>query len=668
MLLLDLALVGVAAALVGWACRRMGVPEVLGYIVAGIVLGPNTPPFSFVSDPDTVRSIAAFAVVFRMFSLGLEFDAGRLAGRWRIGIFAATLEILVCGVAGALIAPWIGFARLEGAILGAALGTTSTNILMRTLADRGLLARPEARNAAAITLVEDLIAMALLAVLALSRAAQPGPELTRDGIELVLFALAAFSAGTIVLPRILDRLARDFADDLLTVTVVATMFLLAGATLRLDAGPAVGAFLAGVVVAGARHAPGVVSRVMPLRDLFAAVFFVSAGMLISPGLLLQAAPLALLVTAIFVPLKALAVSLGTRLGGARTTLSARTGVTLAQTGTLGIVVAAGTFLPAERASQIFAFAFIAWATTVALTRPRLELGPDALQRLLARAGAREYPHDASPLQGRRPLLSHHAGLAVASFGAAIGFLLATHHAVAHLGLVPDSRPLMVGTALVAGLGMSPFLALCARSCREAAGVPARFLRLSPRGILRAGRIPSAWLLVAGAALVPSLAVVAIKFYVLPLGPREANLAFAGGVLAGDIVMMASPRARERVIAPLARILGRTTIALDPQAREFRSIPPYGSEVDIVALPIESPWSWGPVSDLPIPSPGPRVVAVLRGERQEPQLLAPDLEIHPGDAIVLVGTPAQLLEARRRLLEHHEPSTEAPARTLRSPST
>lgn len=668
MLLFDLALVGAAAALVGWTCRRAGIPEVLGYILAGIILGPHTPPFSFVSDPDTVRSIAAFAVVFRMFSLGLEFDPGRLTGRWRIGVFAATLEILACAAAGILVAPLLGMERLEGAILGAALGTTSTNLLMRTLADRGLLARPEARNAAAITLIEDLIAMALLAVLALSRAGQPGIDLARDAVELALFALAAFSAGAIVLPRILDRLARDFAEDLLTVTVVATMFLLAAASLNLDAGPAVGAFLAGVVVAGARHAPGVVGRVLPLRDLFAAVFFVSAGMLISPRLILDAAPLAILLTALFVPLKALAVALGARLGGAKATLSARTGVTLAQTGTLGIVVAAGAFLPSDRANLIFAFAFVSWATTVALTRPRLERAPDAVERLLARLGARRYPHDATPPPGGGKPLSLHAALAVTSFGAAIGFLLVTHHALEQLHRVPHPGHLMIATALVAGLATSPFLALCARSCREAAGVPARSLRLTPRGVLRAGRIPSAWLLVAGAALLPSLAVVALKFYVLPLDPPAASIAFALGVLAGDGVMMLSPRAREGVLRPLTRLLARVPLALDPQARELRAFTPYGSEVDIVRLPRESPWAWAAVGALPVPQPGPRVIAVLRGEGQEPQPLALELEVHPGDSIVLVGTPAQLVDARRRLLEAAEPAGDAsPARLLKSPS-
>ncbi|HWH08508.1 MAG TPA: cation:proton antiporter, partial [Candidatus Thermoplasmatota archaeon] len=259
MLLIDLALVGAAAALAGWVCKRLGVPEVLGYILAGVLLGPQTPPFSFVQDVDAVRTLAAFAVVFRMFSLGLEFDPARLAGRWRAALLAGLLEVAVCAGAGYAAAPLLHLARLEGVILGAALGTTSTNILMRALADRGLLARPEARNAAAITIVEDLIAMALLAVLALSRAGQPGPELARDAVELALFALASFSAGAIVIPRILDGLARDYADDLVTLILVATMFLLAGATLTLDAGPAVGAFLSGVVVAGARHAPAVVS-------------------------------------------------------------------------------------------------------------------------------------------------------------------------------------------------------------------------------------------------------------------------------------------------------------------------------------------------------------------------------------------------------------------------
>lgn len=652
MLLLDLALVGAAAALTGWACRRIGIPEVLGYILAGVLLGPSTPPFSFVGDLDAVRALAAFAVVFRMFSLGLEFDPQRLAGRWRIAIFAGAAEILVCSAAGYFTAPLLALTRLEGVILGAALGTTSTNILMRVLADRGLLARPEARNAAAITIVEDLIAMALLAVLALSRAGQPGPDLARDAVELALFALAAFSAGAIVVPRILDRLAQDYADDLVTISVVATMFLLAGATLTLDAGPAVGAFLSGVVVAAARHAPGVVNRVMPLRDLFTAVFFVSAGMLLDPRLIIEALPLALAIPVVFVPIKALAVAVGTRLGGSKTILSARTGAVLAQTGTLGIVVAAGAFLPSERANQLFVYAFIAWAVTISLTRPRLERAPDLVQRLLHRWGARLYPHDATAsFPAYRPI-SHHVATAIAAFGGAIGFVLITHHALEQLHRLPYGLHLMIGTALVAGLLTSPFLALCARSCREAAGIPARSLRFSPRGIMRAGKSRSAALLVAGAAFIPTFAIVAIKFYVLPLDPSEASVSYAIGVLLGDGVMMLSPRARDAIIGPVHRLLARVPHTLDAHTRDLRSVGPYGAQTDVIQLPRASPWTWKSVSALPLPDAGAKLIAVVRSERLEPQPLNPQLELHPGDGLVLVGTANQLIEARR-LLAHGE---------------
>lgn len=654
MLLLDLALVGAAAALVGWICRRAGVPEVIGYILAGVFLGPNTPPFSFVQDVDTVRAIAAFAVVFRMFSLGLEFDAHRLTGRWRIAVLAGVLEIAACAGAGILVGPFLGFTRLEGAILGAALGTTSTNILMRALADRGLLARPESRNAAAITIVEDLIAMGLLAVLALSRAGQPGPDLARDAVELALFTLAAFSAGAILVPRVLDRLAHEHADDLLTISVVATMFLLAGASLTLDAGPAVGAFLSGVVVAGARHAPGVVGRVMPLRDLFSAVFFVSAGMLLDPFLILQAAPLALLLPLFFVPLKAGAVAMGARLGGAGTILSGRTGAVLAQTGTLGIVVAAGTFLAPERANLIFAFAFVSWAVTIALTRPRLERAPAAVERMLSRLGARRYPHEADAISPPRQPISADAALAIASFGGAIGFVLAAHHGLVLLRDADAPGPLMMGLALVAGVGTAPFLALCARACREAAGIPARAMRLSPRGILRAGKLPSAWLLVMGAAFVPSLAIVAIKLYVLPLDPRAAGIAFAVGVLLGDGAMALHPRLRERILRPLARLLARVPLTLEPFAQDLRSVGPYGAQTEVVHLPRGSPWTWRPIEELPLPESGARVIAVVRGERLEPQPLNPRLDLHPGDGVVLVGTPNQIQDARRILAQTQSP--------------
>ena len=199
-LLLDLFLVGAAAVLGGAVCRRLGVPEVIGYLTAGILLGPLTPFGDFVRDVETIRSIAAFAVLFRMFALGLEFDRRRLSGRWRPSLLAGLLEITLAALAGLLLARILGWSPLEGAILGAALGTASTNILSRAMTDHGLATREDGRTAGAVALIEDILSISLLAFLAVySHTATVEEMLTRLG-WVALLAFLSLAVGTLVAP------------------------------------------------------------------------------------------------------------------------------------------------------------------------------------------------------------------------------------------------------------------------------------------------------------------------------------------------------------------------------------------------------------------------------------------------------------------------------------
>ncbi|HEX2022117.1 MAG TPA: cation:proton antiporter, partial [Candidatus Thermoplasmatota archaeon] len=390
MLLLALFLVGSAAVAGGWLCRKAGVPEVLGYLGAGLLLS-TAAGASLLSDVATVQAIATFAVVFRMFSLGLEFDRRRLVGRWRPSLFAGGLEMGACAVAGALAAPILGWTLLEGAVLGAALGSTSTGILTRALADRNEASRDDARAAGAATMAEDLIAMGLVALLAVFHNADGVEAVVESALWLLAFAALALTSGAILVPAVLDRVARTRSSEILTLAFVGVLFGFAALSEWLGAGRPIGAFLAGVAVGAARQAPGVADSIGPIRDVLAATFYVSAGLLLSLRDVAAAVPVALALVVVFVPLKVVATGIGLRLGGVPATVAARGGAILGQTGTLGIVAACQPFLPPGAFPRLFSVAFAAWAITVALTPVRLRHLPGLAERAVRALGARPLP-------------------------------------------------------------------------------------------------------------------------------------------------------------------------------------------------------------------------------------------------------------------------------------
>ncbi|MFA5862484.1 MAG: cation:proton antiporter, partial [Candidatus Thermoplasmatota archaeon] len=389
-LFLDLFLVALGALAGGWVCKRLAIPEVLGYLGAGIILGPTTHHGAAFVDGDTIRAIGQFAVVFRMFLMGLDFDPRRLRGRWRPALTAGVLEMGLATAAGLVLAWALGWPLIEGAVLGAAMGTTSTSILAKALADRGMSSREDARAAGAATLAEDLLAMLMLAVLTVFGTADPAGGTTaifEDAAWLLLFASLAFTAGAIFVPVGLDRLGRSKSDELLTLAVIGILFAFATLSIGLGAGPALGAFLAGIAVGAARHAPGVGARVLPMRDMLVPVAYVGIGLILDAGAIVRVIPLAILIAIVFVAIKWVAVTIGLRLGGVPTVTAARAGAILGQAGTMGLVVACGQAFKLPHISTLIAIAFVAWAFTVALTPLRLKHAPDLADKVMRALGA-----------------------------------------------------------------------------------------------------------------------------------------------------------------------------------------------------------------------------------------------------------------------------------------
>ncbi|MEA3201424.1 MAG: monovalent cation:H+ antiporter-2, family, partial [Thermoplasmata archaeon] len=655
--LLELCVVALGAVAGGWACRRMGLPEVLGYLLAGVLLGPTLHPGGFVSS-DLIQDIMYFAVVFRMFILGLDFDARRLKGRWGPALAAGGLEMALSTAAGMGLALLLGWPLLHGAILGAALGTTSTSILSKALADRNLSAREDARAAGAATLAEDLLSMGLVATLGLWVGATPNgtfdfAALGKSATEMLVFASLAFTAGAVLMPIFIDRLSKSRSEELLTLAVVAVLFGFAALSEFLHAGRPVGAFLAGIAVGAARHAPALSARMLPLRDLFAVTSYVGMGLLLSPTHIREMLPYALVAVPLFVLIKVVSVGVGLRLGGVPAVTAARAGAILGQSGTMGIVFACAFFLnDADALGRLAAFAFLGWILTVALTGLRLRYLPDAAERVARLLGARDLTDPSHRLpRGRDAEARANLRLAVLALGcaAALAALAGLAALGAELALVDRLVPPAAAAAgFVAALFALPFALLVALGLRDAAHVGVHRAALRPTH-LAAGRAEGArsWGAVGG-ALGLAVALTATAGMAWAVAPPDARLwVMAGAALAG-VVLVARLRWMRALVARCAELLSPRR-EQDARLHDFRGASPFGYDVEAVLVRAGTRAAWARPNDLDLKRrTGASLVAVVRPGTQASLPL--DKPIPPGAEVVVGGTAAQIVAAKKLLLE------------------
>jgi CPA2 family monovalent cation:H+ antiporter-2 len=348
----DLPLVTtIAAALasawvLGVLARRIGLSPIVGYLLAGVVIGPHTP--GFVGDVSLAAQLAEIGVVLLMFGVGLHFHIKDLLAVKGIAIPGALLQSGVSTLLGLSIGLAFGWPPASGLVLGMALAVASTVVLMRVLEDRQLLATPHGHAAVGWLLVEDVLTVAILVVIPAlaagggpASASSPGlwPALGVAMVKLLaLVGLVAF-AGSRVVPRMLELAARLRSRELFTLTVLAIAVVVAtGSALFFGASMALGAFLAGMVVGQSPVSHQAAADALPLRDAFAVLFFVSVGMLFDPAFLLREPALVLAALAVVLvgkPLVALAVvaALGY---SARTALVAALG--LAQVGEFSFIL------------------------------------------------------------------------------------------------------------------------------------------------------------------------------------------------------------------------------------------------------------------------------------------------------------------------------------------
>lgn len=341
-ILQDLAVVLLISAAVTVLFNQLRQPVVLGYLVAGIIIGPHTPPFMLVTNREVVEGLAEVGVVLLMFSLGLHFSLRKLAQVGGTAFIAAFCEILLMVFIGYEVGQAFDWSFLDSLFLGALLSISSTTIIVKALGELKLARERFADLIFGILIVEDLLGIALLALLpsiALKEKFEAKLAMETLG-ELAIFLTCVLVIGLLVVPRLFRYIGRFESEEMLIVAALGICFGVALVSDRLGYSEALGAFLTGAIVAEAREGHKISRLAEPVRDMFSAIFFVTVGMLIDPVVLWEyAVPIVLLTVTVIVG-KVLTCSFGTFIAGHDLRTSMRVGMGMAQIGEFSFIIAA----------------------------------------------------------------------------------------------------------------------------------------------------------------------------------------------------------------------------------------------------------------------------------------------------------------------------------------
>jgi CPA2 family monovalent cation:H+ antiporter-2 len=342
-LILTLAAGLTGAVAFGFLTHRLGWSPIVGYLIAGILVGPHTP--GFVADSNLAGQLAEVGVILLMFGVGLHFHLKDLLAVRRVAMAGAAGQSAIATVLGAAAVHLAGWDWTPGLVFGLALSVASTVVLTRVLADNGELRSPTGRIAVGWLVVEDILTVFVLVLLPVlfaspAQSRSLGAALGLAVVKLGVFIAFTLAAGGRLIPWLLSKIAAANSRELFTLGVLAlALGIAAGSSYFFDVSMALGAFLAGMVVGQSEFSARAGAEALPMRDAFAVMFFLSVGMLFDPSRVLETPWLTLGTLGIVLAAKPLtAFALVTLLGyGSRVALGVS--VALAQIGEFSFLLA-----------------------------------------------------------------------------------------------------------------------------------------------------------------------------------------------------------------------------------------------------------------------------------------------------------------------------------------
>jgi CPA2 family monovalent cation:H+ antiporter-2 len=334
----DIAIIILAGFIGGLIANRLGQPLILGYIAAGIMLGPVTTN-AWISDPHDIEMLAEVGVALLLFALGIEFSLKELRPVRSVALIGTPIQLLVTLGAGLGVGTLLGWPWTEAVWFGACVSLSSTMVVLKTLQSQGRLGTLSSRVMIGMLLVQDLALVPMLILLPKIQNLQAGlPELgwalLRAGVFLGLMVLV----GTRLIPRLMILVSRSNSRELFLLTVTGLGLGIGYATYKVGLSLAFGAFMAGIVLSESEHNHQALSDIIPLRDIFGLLFFASVGMLLDPAYLRDNLVLILGLVAVIGLVKGLVFAVLGRAFGYGNVVPLALGLTMFQAGEFSFVL------------------------------------------------------------------------------------------------------------------------------------------------------------------------------------------------------------------------------------------------------------------------------------------------------------------------------------------
>ncbi|RZK45656.1 MAG: cation:proton antiporter [Pedobacter sp.] len=341
-LILDLALLLGAAAVMMLIFKWLKQPVILGYIVAGFIIGPN---FKFLPTIRVIKDIdvlAELGVIFLLFSLGLEFSFKKLIKVGGAASVTAIVKILFMLIAGYSVGVLMGWSQMDSMFLGGILAISSTMIIVRAFDELGVKGQKYAILVFGVLIVEDIVAVILLVLLSTLAVTRQfaGEEMLYSIAKLLFYLVLWFVAGIFFLPTFFRWVKQHLNDETLLVVSLALCMLMVYLATTAGFSPALGAFIIGSIMAETTQAERIEHLTRSVKDLFGAVFFVSVGFLLNPQMLVQYAIPIIVISIITIIGKVISTTIGAIIAGQGLKTSVQAGMSLTPIGEFSFIIAA----------------------------------------------------------------------------------------------------------------------------------------------------------------------------------------------------------------------------------------------------------------------------------------------------------------------------------------
>lgn len=340
-LITDLGLILAAAGIMTIIFKKLKQPLVLGYIIAGLLVGPHISLFPTIMEMGNIQIWAEIGVIFLLFSLGLEFSFKKLVRVGGASSIMALVEVVVMLLLGYVTGKILGWSAMDSIFLGGILSISSTTIIIRAFEELGVKSQRFAGLVFGVLIVEDLVAILLMVLLSTVAISQQfaGAEMLAAMLKLGFFLILWFLAGIFLIPTFLRRASKLMNNETLLIVSIALCLLMVILAAQAGFSPALGAFIMGSILAETTKAEKIEHLFTSVKDLFGAIFFVSVGILIDPATIVTYAGPIALITVVTLMGKFISITCGGLVAGQGLKTSIQSGMSVSQIGEFSFIIA-----------------------------------------------------------------------------------------------------------------------------------------------------------------------------------------------------------------------------------------------------------------------------------------------------------------------------------------